>query len=190
MREITESYLEKELSKAEKIIREKGSLKLRFFGEELEIPEFFLRQYERFTKAYELDDVNDIKQNYQTLSTGTELPYFSNVRRNMWGFRYVVPIVLRHKEEMLRNESEIKELKYLAGLNKETNGTPSFGNIDNIYFENLEFNRKHLFEACEFDVLDKYDDRIRGIFVYKNLVESKDLSDYFLSKKTITDFSL
>jgi len=117
---------------------------------------------------YELTDIKEIKDNYQTISSSKHLPL------TVW-----IEVIKTAFKGILDVESIFdKNLKHTSDENLKVYGEMSFGSfikpnfnlclLENVYLNNFEFTKNDYFEAVEFDILDIRGDKIKGVFMYNS----------------------
>ena len=130
------------------------------------VPKKVLYDLEKRARHYEVDDIEDLNGNYGILSR-TKFPPFSVLS---WTIKTIPPLVWKYGGGSFSppQPQEYHDLicdhhnRFSPKINL------NFVSIDNVYLRNFSFIKKDSFEACEFDIEDRRDNQIRGVFIYRD----------------------
>jgi hypothetical protein len=186
MKEITEKSLPIEVELSYEVYEE---WKLRWCEQEINVPRRVISAIEKKVRLYEVDDIKDLERNYDTLTKTSRIPlpiwswlistYFSllikdkNFRREQFRIQNVYDKMYKDKEFLLTwTGSSISKFNF------------NIVSIDNVFLRNINIIKNKSFEASKFDIKDRHDRTIEGIFVYHH-VPSQEQDE--LSKKQLEE---
>ncbi|MFH1072418.1 MAG: hypothetical protein V1743_03240 [Nanoarchaeota archaeon] len=134
---------------------------------EITIPQKLLSVMEAKTRLYEVEDIADLQRNYRSLLKQSFIPP-QLLKCAVQGL-----ISMRKSEELRSSLDEYFRFEH-EEFTELTSTQPSSAlrmnlnhcSIDNVCLGNFSFTKRQFFELCEFDVIDTYQNSLRGIFVY------------------------
>ncbi|MBI4144282.1 hypothetical protein HY486_03475 [Candidatus Woesearchaeota archaeon] len=170
MRDITEGELAKEIAKLEDMLQKEeeqdSGLQTRAG---IKIPRWFLRKFLGKVRLYETEDVQDILDNYSTLSKAERVPIScvawvalkTITNKKFYSFAKEASDVLdcRLKDLTFPNTNTLKQVV-------------NFAAVDNVRLCSPKIVKSEKWEVCEFEIVDRYDWSIRGVFKYRDTLEN------------------
>jgi hypothetical protein len=146
------------------------SIQVRFGNSNMYIPRKIMHVFERNFNHYEAECIDDIKENYNTLTVYSKIP----LSLIYWSIKTILPLYL-HDEEFMAIPNEVfqiehKELSMLSNPSgREFRANFNIGYLFNVSVQNFEFTKRRTFELCEFDILDRKDNSMRGVLQYHSV---------------------
>ncbi len=163
MKEITD----KESERIKKLIKEKAGADEKYatvmFGEKEEkVPLGVFYDMEKMFRHFEVDDIRDLKENYNTLSKEEHIP--------MRVIEWAIETAKKHSDSAAlknqKNHSEMFELNNLTRQNKLlVRHNWNSACLDSVYLTNFEEIKRKTFTAYNFDVLDIRGGMISALYV-------------------------
>ena len=169
--------------------------KIKVADEEIPIPKDFVLQVEKAAKFYEVDDMLDLRENYELLTK--EIPLPRGIEE--WFKEKAVPVFERNIDriaEIIMKRAEINHLLSADSSALDSNIALNICTMDNVYLSNFDFIKTDVFEVCEFDVRDRHDETIRAAFLYRDVLNQsfeetkKDQLSKVLSSPEITPYDI
>lgn len=168
MREITNKAKEEADKEIERRYREESGLKFSLGKHEIKIPRKIISALEEKIRVYEVEDIEDLERNYDVLSKTSSVPpciWFFGLRIFPL---YIIDKDLRHSLGD-KSRDELRRLTQMDASEMSLKVNYNVTLIENVYLGNFDFIKRKSFEACEFDIRDRCNKVIRGLFVYHHI---------------------
>ena len=127
------------------------------------IPKYVLRALEKKRRYYHTEDIKDIIDHYEILSSTKYVP----LAVLWWEFEHPAP--RRRLDQWSPSlQKDLKLYKSLASLKHGLKYNLNVTSMGNVTLNNFEFIHGENFEAVEFDISDNLGEEIRGILIYES----------------------